>query len=376
MITSTNITKRQSRLYNAIQEANLDALVLNPGPSLVYMTGLHFHLSERPVVVIFTPGVDPFIVLPKLESAKVKHLDYPMQAFTYGEDPVTWVDAFQAAANQAGLKGKKIGVEPRGLRFLELDLLTKAIPGAHFQAADNAIAALRMYKDESEIANIQQAADIAQAALLAILPMIKPGVTENTISSDLSMELTRQGSNPRLPFFPIVSGGPNSANPHAAPSDRPLQEGDLLVIDYGANVGGYLSDITRTFAIGEVDPEFKKIGDIVLAANQAGREAVKPGATAGSVDHAARSIIEAEGYGKYFFHRTGHGLGLEGHEDPYIISGSDLVLEPGMTFTVEPGIYLPDRNGVRIEDDVVVNSEGVHSFTSLQRELIQLPFKG
>ena len=376
MSTSTDITKRQSRLYKSILEADLDALILNPGPSLVYMTGLHFHLSERPVVVIFTPGVNPVIVLPELEAAKVRQLDYPLKAFPYGENPATWVDAFRAAVDKAGLKQAKIGVEPRGLRFLELDLLTKAASRATFEAGDPVISDLRMYKDPSEIAYMQQAADIAQSALQATLPMIKAGVTESTISGALSMELIKQGSNPRLPFFPIVSGGPNSANPHAAPSDRPLQEGDLLVIDYGANVGGYLSDITRTFAIGEVDPEYQKIAEIVLAANQAGREAVKPGATAGSVDHAARAVIEAEGYGEYFFHRTGHGLGLEGHEDPYILSGSDLVLKPGMTFTVEPGIYLPERNGVRIEDDVLVTPEGVHTFTSLPRELVQLPLTG
>ena len=181
------------------------------------------------------------------------------------------------------------------------------------------------------------------------------------------------GSNPKLPFFPIVSGGLNSANPHASPSDHQLAAGDLLVIDYGANVGGYYSDITRTFAIGEVNPECQHIAAIVIEANEAGRQAVKPGVTASSVDDTARSVIEEAGYGKFFIHRTGHGLGLEVHEDPYIRSDNDMVLQVGMTFTVEPGIYLPNRFGVRVEDDVVVTPEGGQSLTSLPRELITLP---
>ena len=186
------------------------------------------------------------------------------------------------------------------------------------------------------------------------------------------MQLMRHGSNPRLPFFPIVSSGPNSANPHAAPSERKLTVGDLLVIDYGANVNGYFSDITRTFAIGEVDPEYRKIAEIVLAANQAGHAAAGPGVPASKVDQAAREVIEAAGYGEFFFHRTGHGLGLEGHEEPYIRSDSDLPLAVGNTFTIEPGIYLPDRNGVRIEDDVYITETGCQSFTNLPRELITL----
>jgi Xaa-Pro dipeptidase len=169
-----------------------------------------------------------------------------------------------------------------------------------------------------------------------------------------------------------VSSGPNSANPHAVPSDRKLSPGDLLVIDWGASYQGYFSDITRTFAIGSQDPEYAHIGNIVLDANIAGRESAHPGIPAETVDQAARSVIESAGYGKYFTHRTGHGLGMEGHEDPYIRAGNLLTLEQGMTFTIEPGIYLPGRNGVRIEDDVVITPSGSECLTSLPREVKQL----
>jgi Xaa-Pro dipeptidase len=271
------IKTRQQKLDEAIKDENLNALVLNPGPSLTYFTGLHFHLSERPIIVIIQPDQYPMIVLPELEAAKANHLSYPVSVFTYSEDPDTWVEAFKSAAQAAKPELREIGVEPRGLRFLELRLLEEAVPHASFYPADDLIASLRMFKDDREVTYMQQAAEIAQTALDTTLPYIKVGRTEKEIAAELSMQLMRHGSNPGLPFFPIVSSGPNSANPHAAPSDRQLTQGDLLVIDYGANVNGYFSDITRTFAIGEVDPECQKIADIVMAANIAGRDAVKAG---------------------------------------------------------------------------------------------------
>jgi Xaa-Pro dipeptidase len=167
-----------------------------------------------------------------------------------------------------------------------------------------------------------------------------------------------------------VAFGENSANPHAVPTDRVLKSGDLILIDWGASFDGYLSDITRTFTFGEVDEELLRIGEIVRQANHAGRHAGAAGVPAGTVDRAARAVIEAAGYGPAFFHRTGHGLGMEPHEAPYIYAENDQILSPGMTFTVEPGIYLPGKGGVRIEDDVVVTADGLQSLTDLPREVL------
>jgi Xaa-Pro dipeptidase len=375
MNSPTIFQERQDRLSIATQTAGLDAILLNPGPSLVYFTGLAFHLSERPVLVALAPGQPLTIILPELETAKVEAISYPLQAFPYGEDPTTWSQVVNHALNFLDIDGAKIGIEPRGLRFLELSLLQSALPKVDFTDAEQAVASLRRIKDQKEIESMQKAADIAQDALRATLPMINAGVTEADIAAELFMQLVHHGSNPVNPFSPIVSGGPNSANPHATPSGRPLSPGDLLVIDYGAYIEGYFSDITRTFAIESIDPELQQIAAIVLQANQAARSAIKPGVTAHSVDHAARSIIDSTGYGRYFTHRTGHGLGMEVHEEPYIRTGNTLVLETGMTFTIEPGIYLPSRNGVRIEDNVLVTPTGVHTFTSLPRALITLPLE-
>jgi len=175
-----------------------------------------------------------------------------------------------------------------------------------------------------------------------------------------------------LLFEPLVQAGPNAANPHAHAGDRPLQRGDLVVIDFGAVVDGYGSDITRTIAIGEPDAEMRAVYEVVKAANAAGRAAARPGATGEAVDRAARAVIESAGYGPSFTHRTGHGLGLEGHEPPYMVRGEATILQPGMTFTVEPGIYLAGKGGVRIEDDVLVTADGSETLTTLTRELIIL----
>jgi len=242
-------------------------------------------------------------------------------------------------------------------------------PEADYPEASELHASIRLRKDKAEIDAMKRAVKIAQQALDSTIPSIKIGVTEKEIASKLNMQLLQHGSDFELPFPPIVSAGPNSANPHASPSDRKLQRGDLLVIDWGAASDGYISDLTRTFAIGKVEPEFQKIAQIVLKANEAGRAAGRPGVPCANVDKAARSLIEASGYGINFTHRTGHGIGMEDHEEPYMRDDNPRMLYPGMTYTVEPGIYLPGRGGVRIEDNVLVVKEGVEVLSDMPREL-------
>jgi Xaa-Pro dipeptidase len=216
---------------------------------------------------------------------------------------------------------------------------------------------------------MRRAVAIAQSALEAALPLIRLGMTEKELAAELVVQLLRHGSQSEVSFTPIVSSGPNSANPHASPGERTLQPGDLLVVDWGAAWDGYISDLTRTFAVGEVQTEYSQIHRIVQQANAAGRAAGKPGIPCAAVDIAARSVIEQAGYGPYFTHRTGHGIGMEGHEDPYMRGDNQQLLEPGMTYTVEPGIYLPGRNGVRIEDDMCVTDSGADSLSDMPREL-------
>jgi Xaa-Pro dipeptidase len=367
------LVTRHARLAETLSQHGLDALALNPGPTLTYLTGLHFHLMERPVIAIFVPGRPPTIILPELETAKIASLPFEARAFPFGEDPARWPGVFEQAAQAAGLDGRKVGVEPTRMRLLEYHYLKDAAPQARYLHADDSLAELRMRKDAGEIAAMRRAVEIAQAALLATLPFIHAGVSEKQIAAELTLQLLKAGSEPEFPFSPIVSGGPNSANPHASPSERRLLAGDLLVIDWGAIYEGYVSDLTRTFAIGPPADEFVEIARIVAQANAAGRQAAGPEIAAEEVDRAARSVIEQAGYGAYFIHRTGHGLGMEGHEPPYMRAGNTLPLQEGMTFTVEPGIYLPGRGGVRIEDNVFVSANGAETLSDLPRELISLP---
>ena len=362
-------SSRLERLNVALSQAGLDGVVLNPGPTFSYLTGVSFHLMERPVVLIVAPGRRPALVLPELEKLKIDQFPYPVDAFCYSENPAEWDAVFRKAVGSLSLDGRKIGVEPRQMRLLEFRHVRAGAPEADYPDASEALASLRLRKDEAEVEAMRRAVVIAQDALEATIPSLKIGATEKEIAAELNVQLLKHGCESELPFAPIVSTGPNSANPHASPSDRKLQSGDLLVVDWGARVDGYISDLTRTFAVGEVDPEFRKIAGIVLAANAAGRAAGRPGVPCANIDKAARHVIEQAGYGEYFTHRTGHGIGMEGHEDPYMRADNMQMLYPGMAYTVEPGVYLPGRGGVRIEDNVVVTHDGVDVLSDMPREL-------
>ena len=359
-----------------MDKMGLQLLILNPSMSLKYLTGLKFHLSERPIIVIFSIHQHPTIVLPELEAGKIKDLDYSLIVYEYSEKPETWASIFSEAIshslNNEYSQTPKLGIEPRNMRYLELNLIQQSNLKFEILSGENLISALRMYKESYEIIQQKKAVKVAEDALTKTLPLIKIGTSEREIANELTIHLLRYGSDPKFPFSPIVASGPNSAKPHATPTNRTLQKGDLLIIDWGASVNDYVSDITRTFVIGSIEPQLEEIYQTVLRANEAGRSAAAPGVTAGSVDDMTRKIIVEAGYGEYFIHRTGHGIGMEGHEPPYIRGGNSVSLVPGMTFTIEPGIYIHGRGGVRIEDDVLITEDGLESLTNLSRNLITL----
>jgi Xaa-Pro dipeptidase len=257
------------------------------------------------------------------------------------------------------------------MRVLEMRRIQQAFPDCSLVATEPWLPELRMTKDESELAHMRRAVEIAERAMQRLLDggALRPGRTELEVAADLQVAMLQEGGEGQA-FSPIVVAGPNSAAPHASPSDRRMEEGDLVTIDWGTTCKGYRSDITRTFVLGEPTPEMERIHDAVLTANQAGRLAIRDGLVAQEVDRAARRAITLAGFGEFFIHRTGHGLGLETHEPPYIVEGNLDLLKVGMTFTVEPGIYVPGLGGVRIEDNVVVTAEGSETLTSLPRELL------
>lgn len=371
---SDHHVSRLEALREAMRSDGLDAMLFNPGPSMPYLTGLHFHISERPVVLCVPVSGTPTIVLPELESAKLDHASFELNSELYGEDVSSWPQAYARSLEQANLaSGARVGIEPRSLRVLELRLIESALPDVELVSGEQVVASLRAQKDEAELQLMQEAVRMAQNALTDTLPHVVVGVSEKEISARLIQNLLMQGSGGELPFQPIIAFGANSANPHAVPTGYRAREGDLILFDWGANNDGYFSDLTRTFALGDPSDRGRAIYEAVREANAAGIAAAAPGVAAGRVDDAARGVIEEAGFGPYFTHRTGHGLGLEVHEEPYMRAGNEQQLETGMVFTVEPGIYLDGEGGVRIEDDVVITSDGARSLSTFPKELRILP---
>jgi Xaa-Pro dipeptidase len=348
----------------AAESEGLDALALVPGPNLFYLTGMNFFLSERPIVVLLSVDAAPAAVLPELEAAKATSRGY--RAFPY-TDEEGYSLAFHQACASLELANARIGVEGLRMRVLEAGILERYCPGADITPVDELFAAQRMVKGVAELAAMRRAARVAERAFLSWLPMLRTGMTEREAAARLIAAILSSGAE-ALAFDPIIASGPRGALPHATPGERAFRHGDWVVVDWGAKVDGYCSDLTRMVVVGDPEGTLSEVHRIVVAANEAGRGAVSPGQSAQSVDAAARRVITEQGYGAAFFHRTGHGLGLEEHEPPYIVSGNELRLSPGMTFTVEPGIYLEGVGGVRIEDDVAVTDLGVETLTALPRD--------
>ena len=348
-----------------MSQNSVESLAIVPGPNLSYLTGSEFHLSERPII-FFVSNDSATFVLPELDSPKI--LDLGLEYITYDdrEGPEPAFDKFSKIK-----RFSEIGVESRQIRHLEMNLIDSLGIASKTIDATDIFAELRMSKSDSEISCMVKAVEIAEKSLLSVLDMMKVGVTEKQFAANLVVQLLKNGSDTALPFSPIVASGVNAANPHHFPTDKKFKEGELVIVDWGATHEGYFSDITRTYAIGnEIDNRLLKAYNAVRLANQAGRKEAKIGVRAGDVDFATRKIIEEQGFGEFFTHRTGHGLGLEIHEEPYIKPESDFLLEKGMTFTIEPGIYIPKLGGIRIEDDVCLKSSGLVSLTNLPRDLV------
>ncbi len=364
------------RALQQLQKAQgLDCVALVPGANLRYFSGLGGHLSERPLVAFFPASGQPALALPALEVPGARALlpdDVQLLAYS---DEEGHEHVFHQVAAELGLdrEGVSVGVEYLAMRLLEARRIEQAFPGCRLLATEPWLPTLRMRKDEAEIALMRRAIEIAEAAMQRLLDegAIRQGRTELQVTSDLRSAMLHEGGEEEA-FAPIVVAGPNSASPHAGPSDRPLAPGDLVTVDWGTSYQGYRSDITRTFVLGEPSPEIERIYDAVLAANQAGRLVARAGTPAQEVDRAARRAITLAGFGPHFLHRTGHGLGLEIHEPPYIVEGELEILQPGMTFTVEPGAYVPGVGGVRIEDDVLITEDGRETLTSMPRDLMRL----
>jgi len=351
------------------------SLALLPGANFRYYTGIEKFVDTL-TCVLFLPAAGsekpPTLLLPAFEHPTVEaEMPYAAEYVLYERNEAGYREAFVRLATVLDLDRAQLGVESIGLRFQEFLALQAATPGARIESADAVLTDLRLRKSPDEIEALRTAARITERALEATLNGIRPGMTEIDIRNSFLVETLRAGAD-GWGFDPIVVSGPRTALQHPISMDRTVQSGDPIIFDIGARYRGYTADITRTVVIGRADGDLHRIYEIVLAANEAGRAAVQPGVSAEAVDRAAREVIERSGFGETFTHGTGHGLGLDVHEPPRIAAGESRLLEPGMVFTIEPGIYRFGQWGVRIEDDVAVTRDGVDCLTAFRRDLIEI----
>lgn len=357
------------RLHQLARAADLAAVAIVPGANFRYLTGVDLHLMERPTI-LFVPVVgEAVIVLPSLEVSKWENANLPAKVIGW-RDADGYTEAFQQAGQALKLNGQRIGVEGLRMRVLEGHLLEETL-GGQVVDADEVFIQLRIIKSDAEIEKHRQAIRISEKALQQTLDNIKLGMTEREIATMLSQFQTDLGGEANS-FAPIVLVGARSALPHGVPENTPLQQGDTLLIDFGTVSAGYVSDITRTFFVGEPSAESRAVYEAVLAANQAGIATTKPTVTCEAVDLATSQVLQDSGFGDYILHRTGHGLGIDVHEFPNITQGDLRELEAGMVFTVEPGLYLAGKLGVRIEDNLAVTANGAECLTTFSKELTVL----
>jgi Xaa-Pro aminopeptidase len=355
----------------AARDASLAALLLTPGPDLRYLTGYDAHQLERLTCLAVPAAGDPFLVVPRLElpaaqASPAGALDLDLVPWDETDDPYALV-----ARRLGGFgAGARVGLSDRMWALMVL-AFRDALPAVRQDLASVALRALRMRKTPAEVAALLAAGEAIDRVHARVPGWLRAGRTERQVAADIADAIVEEG-HARVDFT-IVGSGPNAASPHHEVSDRVLRAGDAVVVDIGGTMpSGYCSDCTRTYVLGTPPADFTAYYQVLHDAQEAAYEAVRPGVAAEAIDAAAREPIAAAGYGEYFVHRTGHGIGLEVHEDPYIVSGNAEPLAPGMAFSIEPGIY-PGPHGARIEDIVVCTEQGGQRLNNAPRDLVCVP---
>lgn len=362
---SSAFVDRLARTERAMGAAGVDALLVGPGSDLRYLTGYVATALERMTLLVVRADGAHTLIVPELERASAEHQGTAVPLASYGETDSSFALAAQLLG---GLEGGILGVGDQ-LWSMFLLGLQDALPKASWQRATRVLRELRMRKDAQELEALRRAGQAIDRVHRRVPELLRPGRTEAEIARDIAALIVEEG-HARADFV-IVGSGPNGASPHHEVSERVLQAGDAVVVDIGGPMpDGYFSDCTRDYVVGAAPDGYENAHAALEAAQRAACEAVRPGVTAESVDEAARKVLRDAGLAEHFIHRTGHGIGLDVHEDPYIVSGNDLVLEPGMTFSVEPGVYLPGRFGMRIEDIVAVTEHGAERLNTTEREAV------
>src|SRR6478736_6639809 len=367
----STLSDRLQRLAAQAMVSGADVILISPGPDLEYFIGHSVASHERLTCLVVPASGEPSLLVPTLErlgwaGTPVESMAVEISTWTDGVDP------YRALADLLPADARVLAVDYHMPAVHALNAQS-IVPGSELTLAGEAIAELRMRKSAAEVAALAAAGAAIDRVQRRIGEWLRPGRTENEVAADIATAIVDEGH--ARPDFVIVGSGPNGASPHHEASDRVIAAGDVVVIDIGGPMpSGYFSDCTRTYVVapesGEpLSPNVREVYEIVRQAQAAGVAAVRPGVSAESIDAASRAVIDRAGYGEYFITRTGHGIGLEVHEHPYLVAGNGTLLEPGMAFSVEPGIYLPGAFGVRIEDIVVVGDDGPTLMNTAPTEL-------
>jgi Xaa-Pro aminopeptidase len=358
-----DVAGRARRLQARLSDADVDALLVTRLPNVRYLTGF----SGSAATLLVEPDRLCFITDGRYETQAREQLAAAgVEArieigLTQAAQQALLVDAVGTTA--------RLGLEAHGVTWAEQRALAATLTGVELTPTEGLVEGLRQIKDRGEIERIKAACAIADDALAEILTTLADGPTEQDLAVALEHGMRRRGAS-AMSFDPIVASGPNGAKPHARPSTRRVQTGELVVLDFGCIVDGYCSDMTRTVSLGDPGDNARRLWDLVAASQRAGRDAVRAGVACADVDQASRAVIEAAGLGDAFVHGTGHGVGLEIHEAPRVARRAPGTLEPGAVVTVEPGVYLPGVGGVRIEDTVVVTEDGAVALTEFPKSLV------
>lgn len=367
MISDPSVYARRLEAARAsAREQGIDVLYLTPGSDLRYLIGYDAKPLERLTCLVVPSDGEPFLVAPALELLAAQ----ASPASAIGIDIVTWQEHEDAVALAASRSGAPAVCAVDDHMWAEKLLrFTDAIPSARFVTAGRVVHELRLRKDAAEVEALREAGRAIDAVHTQVPSVLQAGRTEREVGRDLA-DLIFQTGHVTADFV-IVASGPNAASPHHEVSDRVIEVGDAVVVDIGGTMPtGYCSDSTRTYAVVDIDAEFQRRYDVLQQAQAAARDAVRPGASCESIDLAARSVLDDAGLGHLFIHRTGHGIGLETHEEPYIVGGNTRPLEPGMAFSIEPGFYETGRHGARLEDIVICTPSGGESVNRQPHELV------
>lgn len=354
---------RIKKLYAHMEQTNLEVILITLPKHVYYLTGFATEPHERFLGLLLLKGAEPFLIVPALDEEAAKQQSLVTRIYTHTDTD----NPYHVLKRLLPETLKQVGIEKNHITLQRCEELMEVLGDVTFVDVAEPLRMLRANKSVEEIERIRIAVRLVEQVLEEGIRKVKPGVTEADIAAELEYLMKKAGAAPA--FDTTVLAGEKSALPHGSPGSRVIREGDLLLCDLGVSIDGYLSDMTRTFAVGEVSERAKEIYGVVLDANLQAIEAVRPGTPLADVDKAARNTITGAGYGPYFTHRVGHGLGIEIHEYPSVHGDNPDLLNEGMVITIEPGIYLPGVGGVRIEDDVWVTKDGVEVLNTFTKQL-------